>query len=67
MWTPALGRLLLISKILKQVFSKCLEDFMNFSGFEYYCETPGVGLSGKGKSYENAIQYYCYIQQKGFP
>ncbi|WP_191014998.1 hypothetical protein [Treponema zioleckii] len=32
---------------------------MNFSGFEYYCETPDVGLSGKGKSYKNAIQYLC--------
>ena len=32
---------------------------MNFSGFEYYCETPDVGLSGIGKSYKNAIQYLC--------
>lgn len=32
---------------------------MNFSGFEYYCEPPDVGLSGKGKSYKNAIQYLC--------
>lgn len=32
---------------------------MNFLGFENYCETPDVGLSGKGKSYKNAIQYLC--------
>ena len=32
---------------------------MDFSGFEYYCETPGVGLSSKGKSYKNAIHYLC--------
>jgi len=32
---------------------------MNFSGFVFYCETPDVGLSGKGKSYKNAIQYLC--------
>ena len=32
---------------------------MNFSGVEYYCETPDVGLSGIGKSYKNAIQYLC--------
>lgn len=31
----------------------CLDEFVN------YCETPGVGATGKGTSYRNAIQYLC--------
>ena len=32
---------------------------MNLEGFVSYCETPGVGATGKGTSYRNAIQYLC--------
>ena len=32
---------------------------MNLEDFESYCETPGVGLTGKSTSYRNAIQYLC--------
>jgi hypothetical protein len=32
---------------------------MYLEGFVSYCETPGIGASGKGTSYRNAIQYLC--------
>lgn len=32
---------------------------MYLNGFVSYCETPGVGATGKGTSYKNAIQYLC--------
>lgn len=32
---------------------------MDLQGFVDYCETPGVGATGKGTSYRNAIQYLC--------
>lgn len=32
---------------------------MNLSGFSDYCETPEVGATGKGPSYENGIRYLC--------
>ncbi len=32
---------------------------MNLEDFVSYCETPGVGATGKGTSYRNAIQYLC--------